>query len=165
MKIVKALGYLFAAEIMSLFIGLTLAGSSSGAMRMFSAICTTGILVCLTINFALNSAKETLRTERTDGIKASPAPAFAIGGIMSAPLLVSWIVLKISHSTESFDFYRWHKLLNAYFLQIYNFINTNAETSSLTAAQVNLMFPLVLIPFAAFTSTYFLVYKGIISES
>lgn len=165
MKTAKALGYLFAAEIMSLFIGLTLAGSSTTFMRLVSAVCTTGILVCLTINFAINCAKETLRTERTDGIKASPAPAFAIGGIMSAPLLISWIILKISHVTGSFDFYRWHKLLNAYFLQIYNFINTNAETASLTSAQVNLMLLLVLIPFIVFTATYFLAYKGVFSEA
>lgn len=84
---------------------------------------------------------------------------------MSAPLLISWIILKISHVTGSFDFYRWHKLLNAYFLQIYNFINTNAETASLTSAQVNLMLLLVLIPFIVFTATYFLAYKGVFSEA
>lgn len=165
MKIVKALSYLFAAEIMSLFIGLTLAGSSSTFMRLISAVCTSGILICLTANFAFNTSSEALRTERTNGTKTSTAFPFVIGGIMSAPLLISWIVLKISHVSGSFDFYRWHKLLNAYFLQIYNFINTNAETASLTSIQIYLMLPLALVPFAAFTVTYFLVYKGVISEA
>lgn len=165
MKIAKALGYILAAEIMSLFIGFTLAGSSSVLIRIISAVCTTGILICLTADFALNTAREDLRLKRINNTKTNTFSAFAIGGIMSAPALISWCVLKLSHITGAFDFYRWHKILNAYFIQIYNFININAETSSLSASQINLMLPLAFIPFASFTITYFLVLKSAVNEA
>lgn len=165
MKYIKSLIFIAAAEILSLFLGLTLAGSSSVFMRSVSAVCTAGILICLTVNYAMSVAKEDLRLERVNGTKTPAAAAFALGGIMSAPSIISWIILKISHISGSFDFYRWHKLLNAYFLQLYNFINSDAETAALTPGQVNIMLLPAFIPFAAFIAAYFLVYKGVISES
>lgn len=161
-NIVKALGYVAAAEILSLFIGLTLAGSSSTAIRFVSAVCTTGIIICLMANFAANCAGEELRRSRTDGTALSFGKAFAVGGVTSAPALISWVVLLVSKTTGAFDFYRWHKLLNGCFLQIYNFINSNASTGALTNAQIMLMLPLVLIPALSYIIAYYLVIGGVI---
>ena len=163
MKYLKALGYITAADILSLFISLTLASSSSSIFRLISAVCTTGILICLLASFAIKTAKEDMRLERITGTKTRLFVPVSVGAVTSLPALASWILLYISHSTGSFDFYKWHKLLNAYFLQIYNFINSDASAAALSGAQVMAMLGLVLVPFVSFNAAYFLVYKGIIS--
>lgn len=163
MRYLKVLGFTAAAEILSLFIGMTLATSSGTAMRLVSAVCTTGILVCFMANFALNCADSDLKSERNGGGKINPLVHAATGAVASLPALISWILLLVSHKSGSFDFYRWHKLLNAYFLQIYNFINPDASTAALTSGQVMGMLALVIIPFASFVLPYFLAYKRVFS--
>lgn len=165
MRHIKALGYILAAEILSLFIGLTLASSAMPLIRFISALCTVGILICLMANFAINSATEDLRTERSGEGKISPLVPVTTGITATLPALASWIVLFVSRSSQGFDFYKWHKLLNAYFLQIFNFINSNAETSALSMGELFTMLPLAFIPCIAFTVTYFLVYKGVIKAT
>ena len=163
MKYIKALGYIAAADILSLFISLTLASSSSSIIRLISAVGTTGILICLLASFAIRTAKEDLRQERITGTRTRLFVPVSVGAVTSLPALASWILLYISRSTGSFDFYKWHKLLNAYFLQIYNFINSDASVSALSGGQLMAMLGLVFVPFAAFNAAYFLIYKGIIS--
>lgn len=165
MKYLKAIGYIAAAEVMSLFIGLTLATSSTAVIRFICAVCTIGILVCLLASFGWKSASEDMKRERSEGIKTSPIIPVTVGITSSLPAIISWIILFISHSTGGFDYYKWHKLINAYFLQTYNFINSDASTSALTDTQVMIMLPLVIIPFLAYIIPYALVRKGIISES
>lgn len=156
MKYIRALGYVIAAEILSLFIGLTLAMYSSFAIRCISAVCTIGILICLVANFAINTASDNLKNERISGKKASHIQPLMLGITVSLPALASWILLYISHLTAAFDFYKWHKLLNAYFLQIYNFINSDASSTALTSGQIYIMLIFVFIPFLTFISTYYL---------
>ena len=162
MKYLKAIGYIAAAEVLSLFVGLTLASSSSTFIRTISAVCTSGILICLMINFAVNTARADLKKERISGNGTNHAVTVTVGITASLPAVISWIVLYISHSSGSFDFYRWHKLLNAYFLQIYNFINPDASTAALSGNQVMVMLSFAAVPCLTFITAYFLVYKGII---
>ncbi|MBE6855999.1 MAG: hypothetical protein E7500_01040 [Ruminococcus sp.] len=162
MRHLKAIGYIVASEILSLFIGLTLASSAMTFMKLICAVCTVGILICLMANFAMNTASEDLKKSRTENLKLSPLVPLATGVTASLPSLASWIVLFVSHKTSGFDFYKWHKLLNAYFLQIYNFINSDASSSALTSAQVWLMLPLVAVPFASYVTVYALTVKGVI---
>ncbi len=164
MKHLKILGYVIAAEFLSLFIGITLATSSSAAIRLISAICTTGILVCFMVSYAITSAKADLRNERTAGTKINSLSVITTGITASLPALFSWIVLYVSHSSGRFDFYRWHKILNAYFLQIYNFINADASTAALSSGEVLGMLVLVAIPFVSYTVAYFLA-KNMCSKS
>lgn len=165
MKYIKALGYIAAAEVLSLFIGLTLASSSSIFIRLISTICTVGILICLMINFAVGTARDDLKSERINGSKTNHAVTLTVGMTVSIPALASWIILLISHSSDSFDFYRWHKLLNAYFLQIYNFINPDASSAALQSSEIMIMLAPVFIPFLTFTATYFLIYTNILPYS
>lgn len=158
MKYSKALGFVIAADILSLFIGFTLAGSSGGFMRLISAVCTTGILICFMVSFAVKSADEDKRHERSTGSKTAFTVPLLQGAAASLPAAVSWLLLLVSHTTHAFDFYRWHKLLNAYFLQIFNFINPDASTASLSSGDVLLMLPLVFVPALSFTSAYFFSY-------
>lgn len=162
MRHLKAIGYIVTSEILSLFIGLTLASSAMTFMKLICAVCTVGILICLMANFAMNTASEDLKKSRTENLKLSPLVPLATGVTASLPSLASWIVLFVSHKTSGFDFYKWHKLLNAYFLQIYNFINSDASSSALTSAQVWLMLPLVAVPFGAYVTVYALTVKGVI---
>ncbi|MBQ8297937.1 MAG: hypothetical protein IJX77_09155 [Ruminococcus sp.] len=165
MKYVKTLGYVLAADILSLFIGMTLASSSSTLMRLVSAVCTLGILICLLASFAFKTARDDLRNERSTGTKTKTIVPVSMGITASLPAVVNWIVLYISHSSGSFDYYKWHKIISAYFLQICNFIDPDASTSALSGSEVMMMLPLTVIPFLAFVISYTLAYKGIISES
>lgn len=164
MKCLKAIGYIAAADVLSLFVGLALASSSSTFIRLISSVCTFGILVCLMVNFAVNTARSDLRAERISGSATNHALTAAAGITASLPAVISWIVLYISHSSGSFDFYKWHKLINAYFLQIYNFINSDASAAALSDAQVLAMLGLAVIPCLTFMIAYFLVYRGIIGS-
>ncbi|MGN0580078.1 MAG: hypothetical protein ACI4JE_04325 [Ruminococcus sp.] len=159
MKILKSLVYLAAADILSLFIGLTLASSSLTVIRVICAVCTSGILVCFIASYAVRSAYGDRRNERISGKKISRTVIAAQGGILSLPPLVSWILLYISHSTDSFDFYRWHKLINGFFLQIYNLINSDASVSALNQGQIFLMLVLVPIPMICFFAAYTVAYR------
>lgn len=164
MKCLKALGYIAAADVLSLFVGLTLASSSSTFIRLISAVCTAGILICLMVNFAVNTARSDLKNERISGSETNHAVTAAAGVTASLPAVISWILLYISHSSGSFDFYKWHKLINAYFLQVYNFINSDASAAALSDAQVMAMLILAAVPCLTFIIAYFLVYKGIVSS-
>ena len=165
MKFLKAFGFVIAADILCLFIGVTLASSSSGFMRLICAVCTVGILICLLASLAMKTAREDLRQERITGNKTNPVTAVLCGVTASLPAAVNWMILYIAHSSGSFDYYKWHKLLSAYFMPVCNLINDDASTSALSGSEVMLMLPLVIIPFLAYTVSYFLAYKGIISET
>jgi len=155
----KTLGITFAADILSMFISLTLASFSSTFIRLISAVCTMCILIFFISSFSIKFAHNKLRIARINKTKSSISSAIPIGLISSLPAAASWIILYISHSTGNFDFYRWHKIINAYFLQIYNFINSNASVTDLRNSQLALMLPLVFIPFLTVMISYTLVYR------
>lgn len=144
MKFLKALGIVAAADILSLFIVMTFAGSSMTVMRLVCSVCTVGILLCFVISHAANSAKAE---------KGGGAP-FAVGAVMSAPALVSWVILLISRTSGAFNYYPIHKLVNGYYLQIYNLINSDANASALGMGEIFGMAALIPIPFIAYTAAY-----------
>ncbi len=151
MKILKTLITVFAADLLSLFIGLTLAVSSGTFMRIISAVCTSGILICILGSFASKTAEEDAKAIRIGEKKPSFVMPLLMGISASIPALISWLILKFS----DIDFYRWHKLINGYFLQIFNFINPNASSAALTENQIWLMLPLSLAPTAVFIIAYY----------
>lgn len=159
MKPIKAIAVYLAAEILCLFIGLTLAGSSNPVIRLISAVCTTGILVCLLASFALTTAKEDAKQERITGQSIPGYEPYLSGAAASAPALISWIILFATHSGGGVDFYRWHKIINGPFLQIYNLINSDASSAALTQGQILVMLPLIVIPAAAVIIPYLYSYR------
>ncbi len=162
MKIVKVLGTYLAAEIFCLFIGLTLAGSSITAMRVVCSVCTAGILIVLLANLAIKTAHGDLKQERITGKKTQHTENIAAGLSASLPAAASWIVLKISVSSGKFDFYRWHKLINAPFLQMYNLIESDASSKALSSGEVYTMLIFVFIPASVYLMIYALTYKDLI---
>lgn len=159
MKYLKSLAMVIAADVFSLFIDLTLAGSSMPLVKGISAVCTVGILVVIMADFAVKTARDDIknRCDVSDGKKI--VSAFGMGLSASAPAFLSWIILYISVSCKEFNFYRWHKIINGYFLQIYNFINADAHSSALSMNEVWVMFPLAFIPAAVFITAYILAFK------
>ncbi|MCM1528587.1 MAG: hypothetical protein NC093_01160 [Alistipes sp.] len=157
MKILKTLVMTAAADILALFIGMTLAGSSSELIRFISAVCTSGILMCILGSFAYKSAREDVKNQRAGIADRSPVTPWLMGLAASTPGIISWLILKFS----SLDFYRWHKLINGWFLQIYNMINPNASSAALTPQQKMIMLPLAAVPTIVFMVGYFM---GVHSE-
>lgn len=160
MKILKTFLMTAAADVLSLFIALTLAGSSSGAVRVISAVCTTGILICVLGSFAVKTAKEDLKLRRIGETEVSSLMPLFMGMTASLPSLASWLILRFS----DMDFYRMHKLINGYFLQIFNFINPDASSSALTNSDIWTMLPFSFAPMAVFLLGYYLTHYGIISN-
>ena len=160
MRIIKTLFCVFAADILSLFIGFTLASSSEFIIRLISAVCTSLILVVILSGLAVNTANQDLKSERINNKKLNLFLPVSMGVSSSLPALASWTVLRFS--LGKYDFYRWHKIINGYFLQIYNFIEPDASSSALSVDEVNLMLIPVFVPMIVFFTAYFLVYSGII---
>lgn len=162
MKILKSLGIWLACEFFCLFISLTLAGSSSTFIRIICSLCTVGILIVIVSDFAAKEAGKDLKSERLSGRKNSALTNISAGLLLSAPSAVSWFLLYFSVSDRNFDFYRWYKLINAPFLQIYNLINSNASSAALKISEVWTMFPLIFIHSAVYITVYFLTFSEIL---
>lgn len=161
MKIIKALCISAACEILCLFIAFTLAGSQMMFMRVLSAVCTTGILVCIMGSNAAKTASADRKQERIQKRSADRITTVLSAVASSALNIMSWAVLYITHSRGE-DFYRWHKLLNAPFFQIYNIIEPSASSSSLSGAEISAMLPLSFVPAAVYITAYLLSYKGML---
>lgn len=163
MRYLKVLIFIVAADVLSLFVGLTLAGSSALLIRIISAVCGAGIMICLMASLALRTASADLKSERVTGRKTSPLLPSGMAAAALLPPLASWLILRLT-SGSSFDFYRWHKLINGWFIQIYNMIQPDASSAALTSGQILTMLPLAIVPAAVFAIFYVLGYKGIISS-
>lgn len=59
----KGVGTYFFAEILCLFLALTLSAVGGAVTRVISAVCTAAVLICLCINFAVNRGKEDKKRE------------------------------------------------------------------------------------------------------
>ncbi|MCR5601447.1 MAG: hypothetical protein K6G33_11990 [Ruminococcus sp.] len=148
MKVVNVLLRLLAADILSMFINMTLAGSSSTAVRAVCAVCTAGILVTVLGDHAVKAAHTDLKG------KQGSAGMILAGAFASLPALISWIILYVSANSGGFDYYRWHKLINATFLQYYNLIEPDALSSSLSLNELLMMLPTAAVPAAAVIIPY-----------
>lgn len=145
MKIFKTILTVLSADILAIFIGFTLSASAMTIFRILSAVCTVGILICIVGNFAYKTAVADKKST-----KKSPAMPLIMAVSASLPSIVSWLILRFS----DIDFYRWHKLINGFFLQIYNFINSDASSTALTSPQIMAMLPLAFVPAVVFISGY-----------
>ncbi|MBQ9898782.1 MAG: hypothetical protein IJM44_04950 [Ruminococcus sp.] len=163
MKISKVLISLIAAEIFCLFINITLGGTSNPLMRTVCAVCTVGILCVLLANTAIRGTQDAMKQERITGQPPRRGASAAAGLLSSVPALASWTVLLISKNSGKFDFYKWHKLINAPFLQVYNLIEPDASVRALSAGEICLMLPLTFIPAAVCLTVSLLTRKGLIT--
>lgn len=60
----KALGSDLFAEILCLFLAVTLSAVGGGLFRLISCICTIAVLVCVCVNYALSRSREDQHKKR-----------------------------------------------------------------------------------------------------
>ena len=160
MRIPRTLAYLAAADMLSLFVAFTLAVSGSLTAKLLSAACTVGILFCLMAGLAAKTAREDIKK---NGGKTAPRRDLLIqAAVASLPSIISWAVLLVSRTSFP-GYYRWHKLLNSFFLQIYNLISPALTSAQLTAGQLAVMGILALVPGASFLLSYTVVRRKLLS--
>lgn len=159
MKYIKAILILLAADFLSLFVSIPFAASSGLTLKILSLICALGVLACMLVSFAAKTARADRRLERTEGKENSAAEL--VGMCVSVTLIpaLSWIALYVSLG-GGFDFYRLYKLINAPFLQIYNFIERDASSRALSAWKVLAMLPTAAAPALIFAAAYIIVYRS-----
>ncbi|MGN0622231.1 MAG: hypothetical protein ACI4I9_10220 [Porcipelethomonas sp.] len=149
-----AIGYLIFADILCLFIDLTLAVFGSSVFKLISTFCTSVIFVGLIGNFAWSVNQKIILNERRTGECMSNFFPFIIGIILSAPYWIMWIILLISRNGK-FSFYRVYKLLNGQFLQIFNLMEEGTDINLVNNSQMFIMLILTFVPLLSFIIVYF----------
>lgn len=157
----KGIGTYFFAEVLCLFLALTLSAIGGTLLRLISCICTVGILICLCINYAVNRANADRISKREDTIKRR----FFLSGSAALPYVIWGICLILSRSgVISAGFYRWYKLLDAPFLQLCNLCSADVTATTLSWGETGLLAVVNLLPFAVVWVTYVLTRKGVSLE-
>ena len=125
-----------AADILCMFIVLTFAPAGNTAFRYAGLACSAGVMAAMMISFAASEAN-----------KYGKGGAGAAEGIIGTAFvpLASWGVLMASVAA-GFDYYKWHKLLNADFLYAYNLIEHDASSSALSFGMGSIPMLKVLSP-------------------
>lgn len=159
--VLKGYASLIFAEILCLFINLTLAFSGSVLFRIISVFCTSVIFIGLICNYAYNTAKNDLTIQRRMQIKLPGYRCYAAGGFMSLPYIILWIMLFLSKNGVIGGFYKAYKLINGQFLQLYNLINDGVDVMTITQSDLIIMLLLAFVPFVSFVIAYKATYKGV----
>ncbi|WP_028518390.1 hypothetical protein [Ruminococcus flavefaciens] len=157
MKILKALLRLAASEVLCLFIDITFAASGSTLIRLICLICTVTLMISVLADFSVKEARADMKASRISGEKAKISEIYAAGGAAAVPSLLSWIALCISAKGGGFDYYRWHKLLNAPFLQLYNILSSGVHASVLNGTELAIMAVPIVFPALAVVIPYLAV--------
>ena len=159
MKYIKAILIVLAADFLSLFVSIPFAASAKTEMKILSLICAVGVLGCMLVSFAAKTARADRKLERTEGKANSLAELGGMCAAITLPSALSWAVLYLSLDGGP-DFYRFYKLINAPFLQIYNFIERDASSKALSTGEVLAMLPTVIVPGIIFAFAYLAVYRS-----
>ncbi len=140
---VKIIGLWLLAEILTLFLDLTLAFSGSTLVRLVCGTCTVGILGALMAQGGLSAARTYRKMQQK-------LPLLLLGAVGSVPALFLWAVLCLSRCGVLADsFYRWYKLLCAPFLSFSNLFSDGVLTSQMPVTGMTVLFVLSLLPGAA----------------
>lgn len=161
MRTLKFFGIYMAADFMCIFVASVFAAASGTAAKVLSLIFTVSLLLIMLGSFTFKEVSGDMRKERAENRRAQFSDTAGIIAGSSAVSVISWMILLIS-KTAGADLYRWHKLLNAGFLQLYNLINPDASSDSLSMAQIMIMLLPAIVP-AVFTACLcMLIRKGFI---
>ncbi len=157
----KGIGYYIFSELLCLFLVFSLGLIGNILFKALSIICCAAILICLTINFTINSHKE-IKTKIGD---SSAAPIVITGIAAGSANIVLYALLLISKIQLLPDgFFRIYKLLNAPVIGIINLISKDVLSSSLNPLDMVLLFIVALIPVITAVITYIFCRKGIVPE-
>lgn len=156
-SVLKIFGTLILAEILTLFINLTLSFSGHLLLRMLCSVCTCGILAGL-CGQAGYSIAETHRKQHSNLKKIQ---VFGLGFLSSLPFLICWVVLFLAkQNIFQPEFYRSYKLLCAPFLNICNMFSTDISALTLPVSGLIVLLCLSFLPMAAFCIAYYATRHG-----
>lgn len=157
----KSIGYYFFAEILCLFLTVTLIMLGNLFFKIICVLCCIGVLICLMINYAINCEKENRKCGRNQGIK----PALIAGLAASSVYILLYILLLLAKLQILPDsFYRIYKIFNAPFMTLLNFLESGVLASELSLISIILFFILSLIPMLTVMISYTLSAKDMIPE-
>lgn len=157
----KALGGDLFAEILCLFLAVTLSAVGGGLFRLISCICTIAVLICVCVNYALSRSREDQHKKRKNTI----AVQLFYSGSVLLPFLLLGISLLLARAGVLPDtWYRWYKLLNAPFLQLCNLCSADVTASSLSWGKTVFLAVWNLLPPAVVWVTYVLARSGFLPE-
>ncbi len=163
--VLKGYGFLLFAEILCLFLNLTLAVSPSNIFKIIAAFCTAVIFIGIICNHAHNTAKNDKVLERQFKTTFSGMRCILAGFSMTALYVVIWVFLLLSKLGFIGDFYNEYKLINGQYLQLFNLIWPGTEIADVSMSGVLIMLSFTIVPFVAFVTAYKLTYKGVDIES
>lgn len=157
----KILGFLLFAEILTLFINLTLAFSGSAVFRIITSICTLGILTGLMAQagHSIGKSDRSLLKQNPDAVR--PSKPLLLGMLAIFPFQLWWIFLALAKfGVIDGGFYRFYKLLCAPFLQVCNLICDDVTASSLPVWGLVVLAVVPVIPYAAVMIAYRMTLHG-----
>lgn len=162
----KVLGFLLLAEILTLFINLTLSVFTGTVFRVISSVCTVSILAAMMIQSGYNIGTEDKKRMKAGEFIPKPARPVLLGLTASLPMQLCWVLLLLAKCGLFSDgFYRFYKLLCAPFLQICNLFSADVSAASLSWIALLVLALLSWLPAAALIVTYFMVMRGKSLES
>ena len=150
-SVLKIFGILILAEILTLFINLTLSFSGHLLLRMVCGLCTCGILagLCGQVGYSIAEA------HRKQHQNPKKLQIFMLGFVSSLPFLFFWILLFCAkQNLISPEFYRYYKLLCAPFLNICNLFSTDISALSLPDSGLITLLILSFLPMVSFCTAY-----------
>ncbi len=159
--VLKGFANLIFAEILCLFINITLAVYGTMIIKVIAIICTSVIFIGLICNYAYNTAKKDLVIQRKMKSDLPVYRSYLIGIFLSIPYILFWGILLISKMDIIDNFYGVYKIINGQFLQLYNLMYNSAEISGVTGIEMLIMLLLTAIPFISFVIAYKLTFNGV----
>ncbi len=157
----KILGFVVFAEILCLFINLSLAFSSALLFRIITAVCTVGILIGLMAQagYSIARADKKLQKQNPDAVKAAKPSILAM--LAMFPFQLCWIFLLLAKfGSIDGEFYRFYKLLCAPFLQICNLISADVYAQSIPIWGMVILQLLCWVPFFSVCTAYRMTLRG-----
>ncbi|MBR3629124.1 MAG: hypothetical protein IKN55_01450 [Oscillospiraceae bacterium] len=152
--ILRMLGYWLLAEVLTLFLDLTLSFSGSILVRVLCSICTVGILLGLMIQGGYAAAMADRKA------KPSAIRALLHGLTGAAVPCVLWgMLLAARAGLLPDDYYRLYKLLCAPFLSVCNLISADISAGSVPVWGMAVLGFLSLTPCAAAVAAYAVTLK------
>ncbi len=153
----KLFGYWVLAEVLTLFIDLTLSFSGNPLVRCICAVCTLGILTALMVQGGYTAALADKKAHITPNFTRP----FTLGLTGSAVPLLLTLLLTLSKAGVLPDgFYRIYKLLCAPFLSVCNLMCADVVTSLLPGFGLAVLFLLSLLPIPAVCIAYTMTMQG-----
>ncbi len=159
--VLKILGFLLFAEILTLFINVTLAFSGSWIFRLVTAVCTLAILAGLMTQagHSIGKSDRKILKQNPDAVRSSKP--LLLGMLAIFPFQLWWIFLALAKfGVIDGGFYRFYKLLCAPFLQVCNLICDDVTTASLPVWGLVVLALLTIVPYAAVMIAYRMTLRG-----